>query len=40
VIFLGERVTWQIAAGATVVLASVALVIRNEAARIVEPFPE
>jgi drug/metabolite transporter (DMT)-like permease len=40
VIFLGERVTWQIAVGALVVLASVALVIRNEAARVVEPFAE
>jgi len=40
VLFLGERVTWQIALGATVVLASVALVIRNEAARVVEPFAE
>ena len=40
VIFLDERVTWQIAVGALVVLASVALVIRNEAARVVEPFAE
>lgn len=40
VIVLDERVTWQIAAGAAVVLASVALVIRNEATRIVEPFAE
>jgi drug/metabolite transporter (DMT)-like permease len=40
VVFLGESVTWQIAVGATVVLASVALVIRNEAARVVEPFSE
>jgi drug/metabolite transporter (DMT)-like permease len=39
VIFLGERVTWQIAVGALVVLASVALVIRNDA-RVVEPFAE
>jgi drug/metabolite transporter (DMT)-like permease len=40
VIFLGEQVTWQIAVGATVVLASVALVIRNEAARVVDSFSE
>ena len=40
VIFLEERVTWQIAVGATVVLASVALVIRNEASRVVDPFAE
>ena len=40
VIFLGESVTWRIAGGATVVLVSVALVIRNEAARVVEPFSE
>lgn len=40
VIVLDEGVTWQIAAGATVVLASVALVIRNEAAQVVEPFAE
>jgi drug/metabolite transporter (DMT)-like permease len=40
VIFLGEEVTWQIAVGATVVLASVALVIRHEATRVVAPFSE
>ena len=40
VVFLGEKVTWQIAIGAAIVLASVALVIRNEAAEIVEPFAE
>jgi drug/metabolite transporter (DMT)-like permease len=40
VIVLGEHVTWQIAGGAAVVLVSVALVIRNEAARVVEPFSE
>jgi len=40
VVFLGEHVTWPIALGAAVVLASVALVIRNEADRVVEPFPE
>jgi drug/metabolite transporter (DMT)-like permease len=40
VVFLGEGVTWQIAIGATVVLASVALVIRSEAGRVVEPFAE
>jgi drug/metabolite transporter (DMT)-like permease len=40
VVVLGEQVTWQIAVGATVVLASVALVIRNEATRVVAPFSE
>jgi drug/metabolite transporter (DMT)-like permease len=40
VVFLSETVTWQIAVGAAVVLASVALVIRNEAVRVVEPFSE
>jgi hypothetical protein len=35
-----SEITWQIAVGATVVLASVALVIRNDAARVVEPFAE
>ncbi len=41
VIFLDEGVTWQIALGAAVVLASVALVIRSEATRVVvEPFGE
>lgn len=40
VVFLDEGVTWQIAVGAAVVLASVAVVIRSEAARVVEPFPE
>ena len=40
VAFLDEGVTWQIAVGAAVVLASVALVIRSEAARVVEPFAE
>lgn len=40
VVFLHEGVTWQIAVGAAVVLASVALVIRSEAGRVVEPFAE
>lgn len=40
VVFLSEGVTWQIAAGAVIVLASVALVIRSEAGRVVEPFGE
>lgn len=40
VVVLEEQVTWQIAVGAAVVLASVALVIRYEAARVVEPFAE
>lgn len=40
VAFLSERVTWQIAVGAAIVLASVALVIRNEAQRVIEPFSE
>jgi drug/metabolite transporter (DMT)-like permease len=40
VVVLSEGVTWQIAIGAAVVLASVALVIRSEAARVVEPFAE
>ncbi len=40
VVFLHERVTIQIVIGAAVVLASVAVVIRNEAGRVVEPFSE
>ncbi len=41
VAFLHEGVSWQIVGGAAVVLASVALVIRSEAARVVaEPFGE
>jgi len=40
VVFLSESVTWQIAVGAAVVLGSVALVIRSEAGRVVEPFAE
>jgi drug/metabolite transporter (DMT)-like permease len=40
VIFLSEGVTWQIGVGAVVVLVSVALVIRSEAERVVEPFGE
>jgi drug/metabolite transporter (DMT)-like permease len=40
VIFLNEGVTWQILVGAAVVLVSVALVIRSEAERVVEPFAE
>jgi drug/metabolite transporter (DMT)-like permease len=40
VVFLDEGVTWQILVGAVVVLASVALVIRSEAARVIEPFAE
>ena len=40
VIVLDEGVTWQILGGAAVVLVSVALVIRSEAHRVVEPFAE
>lgn len=40
VVFLDEGVTWRIGVGAAVVLASVALVIRSEAARVIEPFAE
>ena len=40
VIFLHEGVTWEIALGASIVLASVALVIRSEAAKVMEPFAE
>ena len=37
---LGEVVSWQVLVGAAVVLASVAIVIRYEAGRVVEPFGE
>ena len=40
VVFLDEGVSWQIVVGAAVVLGSVALVIRSEAERVVEPFAE
>ena len=40
VVFLDEGVSWQIVVGAAVVLVSVALVIRSEAERVVEPFAE
>ena len=40
VVVLDEGVSWRIAAGATIVLASVAVVIRQDAARVVEPFSE
>jgi len=40
VVFLDETVTWTIAAAAAVILVSVAVVIRQEAASVVEPFAE
>ena len=40
VLVLGETLSWRILAGAAVVLASVAVVIRKETAPIVEPFGE
>ncbi|HVN60440.1 MAG TPA: EamA family transporter [Gaiellaceae bacterium] len=40
VVFLGETVTWTIAAAAAVILVSVAVVIRQEAASVIEPFAE
>ena len=40
VVFLDEVVTWRIAVGALVVLASVAVVVRRESGAAVEPFAE
>lgn len=40
IVILDEHFTWRIAAGAVVVLASVAIVIRNETTRVVDPFAE
>ena len=40
VLFLDERITWQIALGAAIVLASVAVVVRRESEAAVEPFAE
>ena len=40
VLFLDEVVTWRIALGALVVLASVAVVVRRESEAAVEPFAE
>jgi drug/metabolite transporter (DMT)-like permease len=40
VIFLDEIVTWRIAAGALIVLASVAVVVRRESEAAIEPFAE
>ncbi len=40
VIVLDESVTWLLVAGAAVVLAGVALVIRSESRDAIEPFPE
>jgi drug/metabolite transporter (DMT)-like permease len=40
VLFLDEIVTWRIAVGALIVLASVAVVVRRESAAAVEPFAE
>jgi drug/metabolite transporter (DMT)-like permease len=40
VLFLDEVVTWRIAAGALIVLASVAVVVRRESEAAVEPFAE
>jgi drug/metabolite transporter (DMT)-like permease len=40
VVFLDEVVTWRIAVGALIVLASVAVVVRRESAAAVEPFAE
>jgi drug/metabolite transporter (DMT)-like permease len=40
VVFLDEVVTWRIAVGALVVLASVAVVVRRESEAAVEPFAE
>jgi drug/metabolite transporter (DMT)-like permease len=39
-VFLHEAITWTIAAAAAVILVSVAVVIRQEAANVVEPFAE
>jgi drug/metabolite transporter (DMT)-like permease len=40
VLFLDERITWRIALGAAIVLASVAVVVRRESEAAVEPFAE
>ena len=40
VLFLDERITWRIALGAAIVLASVAVVVRRESDAAVEPFAE
>ena len=40
VVFLDERVTWRIALGAAIVLASVAVVVTRESEAAVEPFGE
>ena len=40
VLFLDERLTWQILLGAAIVLASVAVVVRRESEAAVEPFGE
>lgn len=40
VLFLGEDVTWRIALGAAIVVASVAVVVRRETDAAVEPFSE
>jgi len=40
VVFLNEVVTWTIVAGAAVILASVAVVIRQESGKVLEPFAE
>ena len=39
-VFLSEAVTWTIVLGAAVILASVAVVIRQDADKVVEPFAE
>jgi drug/metabolite transporter (DMT)-like permease len=40
VLFLDETITWRVALGATIVLASVAVVVRRESDAAVEPFAE
>jgi drug/metabolite transporter (DMT)-like permease len=40
VLFLDEAITWRIALGAAIVLASVAIVVRRESDAAVEPFAE
>jgi drug/metabolite transporter (DMT)-like permease len=40
VLFLNEEITWRIALGAAIVLASVAVVVRRESDAAVEPFAE
>ncbi len=40
VLFLQEEITWRIALGAAIVLASVAVVVRHESEAAVEPFAE